>query len=107
MLAEPYLVGGRHRLDTEVIRVTGDVVVKEGAEALICASIQPQGMGIAGKVADGGYRAYAPALIEVLRQVDAVSGPQLRELATFARPPVNGGGERVGEVEPLVALRRR
>ena len=29
------------------------------------------------------------------------------ELATFARPPVIGGGERVGEVEPLVALRRR
>ncbi|HVD69806.1 MAG TPA: asparaginase [Actinomycetota bacterium] len=107
MLAEPYLVGGRHRLDTEVIRITGEVVVKEGAEALICASIQPQGVGIALKVADGGYRAYAPALIEVLRQVDAVSGPQLRELATFARPSVIGGGERVGEVEPLVTLRRR
>ena len=39
--------------------------------------------------------------------VDAVSGPQLRELAAFARPPVIGGGERVGEVEPLVTLRRR
>jgi L-asparaginase II len=107
MLAEPYLVGGRHRLDTEVMRITGDVVVKEGAEALVCASIQPQGVGIALKVEDGGYRADAPALIEVLRQVDALSGPQLRDLATFARPLVTGGGERVGEVEPLVTLRRR
>ena len=76
MLAEPYLVGGRHRLDTEVMRVTGDVVVKEGAEALICAIDPAAGGGDRVKVADGGYRAYAPALIEVLRQVDAAERPR-------------------------------
>ena len=107
MLSEPYLVGGRHRLDTEVMRVTGEVVVKEGAEALVCAAIVPQGLGVAIKVGDGGYRADAPALIDVLRQVDALTTSQVRELDRFAHPSVIGGGEPVGAVEPLVTLRQR
>jgi L-asparaginase II len=107
MLAEPYLVGGRGRLDTEVMRVSGEVVVKEGAEGLVCAAIRAQGLGVAVKAADGGHRADAPALVEVLHQLEALSGPQVRDLASFANPPVTGGGETVGAVEPLVTLRRR
>ena len=37
MRAEPYLVGGRNRIDTEVMRAAPEVVAKEGAEALNCA----------------------------------------------------------------------
>jgi L-asparaginase II len=107
MLAEPYVVGGRGRLDSEVMRVSGEVVVKEGAEGLVCAAIQPQGLGVAVKAADGGHRADAPALVHVLHQLEALSGAQLRDLAAFAHPPVSGGGEAVGAVEPLVTLRRR
>ena len=43
-------------------------------------------MGVAVKVADGGNRAYAPALIKVLRQVDGLTAAQLRELASSPRP---------------------
>jgi L-asparaginase II len=107
MLTEPYLVGGRARLDTEVMRVTGDVVVKEGAEALVCAAIVPSGIGVALKVADGGYRAYGVALMAALRQLDAVDASHLGELARFARPPVKGGGLPVGSVESLLSLKRR
>ncbi|MFN8233467.1 MAG: asparaginase [Actinomycetota bacterium] len=37
MLAEPYLIGGRRRDDTDIMRATGDVVAKAGAEGLGCA----------------------------------------------------------------------
>ena len=79
MLSEPYLVGGRHRVDTDVMRVTGDVVVKSGAEALECAAVLSSGLGVAVKIDDGGSRASAPALIHVLRQIDGLTAAHLRD----------------------------
>ena len=73
MLSEPYLVGGRHRVDTDVMKATGDVVAKSGAEALECAAVLPSGLGVAVKIEDGGSRASAPALIRVLEQIDGLS----------------------------------
>ena len=56
MLAEPYLVAGRNRVDTAVMEATGDVAVKAGAEGLQCAAAVGPGLGIAVKSADGGSR---------------------------------------------------
>ena len=107
MLSEPYLVGGRHRVDTDVMKATGDVVVKSGAEALECAAILPSGLGVAVKVEDGGSRASAPALIRVLEQIDGLSAAHVRGLASYASPPVMGGGKPVGALEAIFDLRRR
>ncbi len=107
MLSEPYLVGGRHRVDTDVMKATGDVIAKSGAEALECAGILPSGLGVAVKVEDGGSRASAPALIRVLEQIDGLSASRLRELALHASPPVWGGGKPVGALEAVFDLRRR
>jgi L-asparaginase II len=106
MLSEPYLVGGRHRVDTDVMRVTGDVVVKSGAEALECVAVLPSGLGVAVKIDDGGSRASAPALIHVLRQIDALTAAHLRDLAFHAAPPVRGGEKPVGSLETVFDLRR-
>jgi L-asparaginase II len=105
MLAEPYLVGGRHRVDTAIMNATGDVVAKAGAEALECAAILASGLGVAVKVEDGGGRAAAPALIEVLKGLDALSQAQMRELSYYAAPPVFGGGKQVGALETVFHLR--
>lgn len=107
MLAEPYLVGGRGRLDTDVMRATDDVLVKEGAEALTCAAALGPGLGVAVKVADGGFRAAGPTLLRVLEDLDVLGAAPMRGLARHARPPVLGGGEPVGAVEATVELRRR
>jgi L-asparaginase II len=105
MRAEPYLVGGRNRIDTEVMRAAPDVVAKEGAEALNCAVALGDGLGIAVKVADGGYRAAGPALIAVLDQLGLLGAGARRRLAKRASPPVLGGGRPVGRLEPVVRLR--
>jgi L-asparaginase II len=96
MLSEPYLVGGRGRLDTDVMRETGDVLVKEGAEALVCAAVLPLGLGVAVRVEDGGERA-----------ADALTAAQVARLADHAAPAVKGGGRRVGQITADVRLRRR
>jgi L-asparaginase II len=107
MLAEPYLVGGRDRDDTEIMRITGDIVAKEGAEALDCAGVLSSGLGVAVKVADGGSRAAGPALIDVLGKLGSLAVAAAAALEERVRPAVHGGGRAVGRAEPVVALRRR
>lgn len=107
MLAEPYLVGGRNRIDTTLMQAAPGLVVKEGAEALVCASLPGSGLGVALKVADGGFRAAGPAMVEVLAQLDALDADERKALTRLSEPAVLGGGRPVGTVEPVVRLRRR
>jgi len=105
MLAEPYLVGGRDRVDTALL---GEgFVAKSGAEGLECVAIPEAGLGVAVKVADGGWRAGPPAVVAALRQLGAVDPAAHRRLARFAEPRVTGGGEPVGRLAPELRLARR
>ncbi len=106
MRAEPYLVAGRGRVDTAVMRRAPGIVVKSGAEGLICAAVQAAGLGVAIKSRDGAGRPAGPALIEVLRLLDALDDAAARDLAEHARPVVLGGGRPVGEATAEVALAR-
>jgi L-asparaginase II len=92
-------------VDTDIMKATGDVVAKSGAEALECATILPSRLGVAVKVEDGGGRAAAPVLVEVLRHLDGLSSAQTRELSYFVAPPVLGGGKHVGALETVFHLR--
>ena len=87
MRSEPYLVGGRNRVDTDLMRTTPDVVAKSGAEALECAAVLPSGLGVAVKIEDGGSRASAPALIRVLEQIDVLSADDLRAVGAARLAP--------------------
>jgi L-asparaginase II len=104
MRAQPYLVAGRGRVDTAVMEATSDVVVKSGAEALVCAAILGQGTGVAIKVRDGGARAAGPALIRALQLMDVLGPDPMETLEPFARPRILGGGEPVGWIEATVEL---
>ncbi|MGH2662184.1 MAG: asparaginase [Actinomycetota bacterium] len=98
MTSEPYLVAGRDRVCTAVMQVDRGLVVKVGAEGLICAALRDRGVGVAIKVDDGNARAQAPALIRALVLLEALP-PRLPEALTkYAHPPVLGGGRPVGEL---------
>ena len=105
MRAQPYLVGGRGRDDTAVMQATPDLLMKEGAEALDCAVSLSAGLGVAVKVADGGYRAAGPATIEVLDRLGLVGPGARRQLRPISHPRVMGGGRPQGWVDPVVELR--
>lgn len=106
MLASPHMVGGTNRLDTDVMSVTGDVVAKEGAEGLVCAALLGPGLGVALKVSDGNGRRLAPAVVEVLRSLDALDDAAVDRIPRHARPPVLGGDDVQGAVEAVVRLHR-
>jgi L-asparaginase II len=106
MTAHPYLVAGTKRADTQLKQTVPRVASKGGAEALHCAALLEQGVGVAVKIADGGDRAAAPALVRVLALLGAVTERQREELAPIARRAVLGGGRPVGELVADLRLRR-
>jgi L-asparaginase II len=107
MLAAPHMVGGTGRLDTDVMTAgAGRVIAKEGAEGLVCATSLPQGLGIALKITDGGWRRLAPAFVGVLRDLEVLPEPAFEGLRRHERLPVLGGEEPQGSVEGVVRLRR-
>jgi L-asparaginase II len=107
MRAAPYLVAGKDRLDTDLMRVADHIVSKEGAEALVCAADLSSGLGVAVKIADGGHRAAPPAILHALEELGALDVGDLERLGRHTRPAVLGGGEPVGVLEPMFHLRRK
>ena len=98
MITEPYLVAGRNRADTALMAAAEGLVVKGGAEGLLCAAVLPRSLGVAVKVRDGSSRAAAPALIRVLENVGVLDEAGVSAVAAFARPPVMGGDGQVCEI---------
>ena len=98
MVAHPEYVAGTDRLDTALMRVAGTrLVAKVGAEGYYCAIVPAQKLGIALKVEDGSKRAAEPAILAVLRQVDAIGAGELEQLGRFSRPEIlNTRNEIVG-----------
>jgi L-asparaginase II len=100
MRDEPYLVAGRDRVCTALME-QAPVVVKTGAEGMMCAAIPERGMGVALKIEDGAARASEPAIVHALGLLDVLDPGAIPR---FARPPVLGGGRAVGELVPGFAL---
>jgi L-asparaginase II len=106
MQAEPYLVGGRERDDTAVMEAAPDLVMKEGAEALDCVLVRSEGIGVAVKIHDGGYRAAGPATIEALNQLGLLTPGARRRLGSAWRPTLRGGDRPAATVTPIFQLSR-
>lgn len=100
MTAHPELVAGTDRLCTDLMRAAGGRLwAKVGAEGYYCAGVPARGLGVAIKVEDGAARAVEPALLAVLRMIDAIGEDEMVALAAYAEPAVvNTRGDRVGSV---------
>ena len=73
MVAYPEYVAGTDRLDTDLMRAAGRrLFAKVGAEGYYCAGIPSMKVGVALKVEDGSKRAAEPAILAVLRHIDAI-----------------------------------
>src|SRR5881409_3993021 len=92
MRGHPQLIGGAGQPDTELMRALPGWIAKIGAEGLFCAA-GPDGLGVALKVQDAGYRALRQAIASFLARL----GHELDR--GFNRVPVrNSRGEDVGEL---------
>ena len=72
---------------------------KVGAEGFYCAGIPSLRIELALKVEDGSKRAAEPALLAVLRRIDAISASELDRLAKYSTPEIlNTRNEAVGSI---------
>jgi L-asparaginase II len=106
MRARPDLVAGRERADTALMRAVPGLVVKGGAEGLMCAVAPEAGLGVAVRSEDGSSRGAEPALLRTLRLLEVMDEAQEAAVAPHISPPVLGGGRPVGELRSDFTLDR-
>ena len=107
MMEHPTLVSAEGRLTDRLVRGTGGrLLVKEGAEGVLCVASPGDGWGMALKVRDGSRRALGPAAVSVLRELDLLAEGEEEALAAVGRPDLtNSRGEVVGRAEVELRLR--
>jgi L-asparaginase II len=104
----PFMVGGTDRFDTRVMQRLGErVFCKVGAEAVYCAALPAQGLGVALKIDDGNTARAAEvvmaALIEAYVALDDGEAGFMRSLSDV--PLKNWNGIEVGSLRASAALR--
>ena len=106
MVAHPEYVAGTDRLDTDLMRAAGTrLFAKVGAEGFYTAGIPSMKLGVAIKVEDGNKRAAEPAILAVLRHIDAIGAAETKRLEKYARPTLlNTRNEVVGHVRTTLSL---
>lgn len=105
MRAEPFLIAGTKRFDTDLM-INSDVIGKVGGEAVYCVGVPPRqnhrALGIAVKIADGNYRAMYPVVIKLLVKLNVLNQVQLERLAYYAETPLkNHRKKHIGFVRSL------
>ena len=100
MLAQPWVVAGTGRFDTDLMQAAhGAIVAKGGAEGVHASALPASGTGLVLKVLDGAARAVPPAAIALLARLGALDARAIAQLEPHARTPVrNVAGRIVGEI---------
>ena len=104
--AEPFMVAGTGRFDTEVLTLFGRrVFIKTGAEGVFCAAFPQLGFGVAIKCDDGAQRGAETAMAAVIEAFLPLSDQERAAFAERLAPTVNTRtGAKVGEIRPVDGL---
>lgn len=108
MTAHPWYVRGTDSPDTAMMEKThGRLLVKCGAEGVLCVAVRGAGVGLALKMEGGRETAMHAVAIAALRALDLIDDRELDALGDLAAPPIrNHQGRLVGHTRPLVDLQR-
>jgi L-asparaginase II len=106
MAAEPQMVAGTGQLDTVISQITGGrIVVKGGAEAVLCCALRDRGLGVTFKIDDGSDRPQDVVALALLRQLDALRPDEDAALAAHVDSVVRSNREQVvGEIRAVFEL---
>lgn len=104
VMAEPFMVGGPDRFDTDVMRVlSGKAATKGGAEGVHIAILPGKGLGIALKAEDGEKRAADVAMGHLLIEAGVISHDDSRKLTRHLQPTIhNAAGDAVGTIRVAI-----
>ena len=106
MREHPHLVAGSDRLCTAIMASLPGVVVKIGAEGLLCGVSTDLGIAFALKSRDGTPRGRDAAAVHVLQELGAFGDGDPGAVLGEAIPRVTGGGEPAGSVRSRGGLKQ-
>tara|TARA_Y100001968_G_scaffold327426_2_gene372471 strand:+ start:18 stop:716 length:699 start_codon:yes stop_codon:yes gene_type:complete len=87
MIANPEIIAGEGRFDTELMRRShGQLFSKGGSEGIQCIGKVGEGIGIAIKAEDGSKRAKHAVAIHILRQLEWITPTAIEELEANILP---------------------
>jgi L-asparaginase II len=102
-MAEPFLVAGTGRFDTEVMAaLPRQVFVKGGAEGVYCAAFPASGLGVAMKCDDGTPRAVEAMMAAVIAAFLRTGDDTL--MRRLRAPVLTRRGRPVGETRPVAGF---
>ena len=78
----------------------GDILAKEGAEAVQTVAVRGRGLGIAVKIADGGKRAMQAVTAALLVDLGVVDSSDVGD--KYLRPILSREGNPVGEMRVVL-----
>lgn len=108
MAMHPFYVDGTGGGDTLMMeRAAGRLVVKGGAEGVLCVAVRDAGVGLAIKVESGRNERSHAVAIEALRQLGLLDNAEVEAMGELAHPPIyNHRRILVGRTRPTVSLQR-
>jgi len=106
MTGQPWYVRGTGGPDTLMMeRAGGRLVVKSGAEGVLCVGVRGAGVGLAIKVESGRNEGSHAVAIAALRALGLLDEREEEAMGELAAPPVrNHRGLTVGVTRPVLAL---
>lgn len=106
MVTHPELVAGTGRFTSDLLAAgKGVLVAKDGGESCFGIGLVDQGIGIAVKIEDGGDRALAPVVTQVLTDLKLLPEDALAELAPYLERPIRTyGGVLAGSIKAVPLL---
>jgi L-asparaginase II len=87
--ANPFMVAGSKRFDTEIMQKIPRLFIKVGAEGVFCGCIPHAGLGFALKIDDGAGRAAEVAIASALAKLDVWTEAERKSLNDAAIHPMS------------------
>ena len=109
MTGYPEMVAGHDRFCTHLMKVTNDrIVAKIGSEGVYCLALKDGNIGVCIKIADGNERATAPAIMQLLKELDFISKQEFMKLEQWHAPLLkNNSGHPIGRILPIFSLKNK
>lgn len=100
VMNEPYMIAGRDRIETDIIRHCG-YFAKSGSDGIFCVSIPDSNISIALKVEDGNDDAAESAIVEILSILNLLTSDQEKLLDKYRHSKIyTSTGVLAGQLSP-------
>lgn len=100
VLNEPYMIAGKDRVETDIIRNCG-FFAKSGSDGVFCVTVPSECLSIVLKVEDGGDDAAESAIVEILSTLDLLTQEQEQILNKYRYLEIyTSTGELAGQLSP-------